>query len=217
MASKQKVVHNAGNPNTVLVLDLDATLVHSFYKDDPRIEHIKEQKKHGDRLQSIKFFEQENGKESTTKTEMYTMLRPHIDHFLDFVQTKGMFRKVGVWTAGSEAYAEQIIKHTFSDYPPDFVWARTKCHELKDGTLTKPLKLLANHLGVRVENLLIIDDMDYSVACNVNHGLTIPGYDAVTGAEDEDDALKKLVMFFKSPNFYSYRYSHECDRSKIGW
>lgn len=203
----------AGNPDTVLVLDLDATLVHSFNKKDPRIERIKELNKHGDRLQTIKFVE---GKD-TNKTEMYTILRPHIDLFLDFAQTKGMFKKVGVWTAGSPAYAEQIVKHTFSDYPPDFVWARDKCHEMKDGTLTKPLKLLAKHLGVRVENLLIIDDMDHSVACNINHGITIPGYEAVTGADDEDDALKKLVAFFKSPSFYSYRYSHECDRDKIGW
>ena len=207
----------AGNPNAVLVLDLDDTLVHTFMGEDEesqqRLADIVSSKKAGSRLQSINFIDSETG----VSYKMKTVLRPGIDDFLDTVQKQGFFKKVVVWTAADKNYAEAIVKAVFCDGPqPDLVWSRSNCYDF-GADISKPLIVMARELGVRPENIFIIDDMKYSVGYNRKHGIQIPPYDPVTGDDNEDDCLPLLIKFFKSPHFYMYRYPKDCDQSMIGW
>lgn len=207
-----------GNPDTILVLDLDETLLHTRTSGEESVfESIKESKKtasaNGDRMFQIRYNHVDKaGAVSSHKID--SILRPGIDEFIDFVTTPGMFAQVVVWTAAEKTYAESAVEQIFADKP--LLWSRENC--IPHGEVrSKPLMLLANHLKCDPRRILIIDDADYSVAHNQHHGIQVPAYNPVTGADAEDRVLFQLIDFFKSPHFTMYRYSQECDRAGLAW
>ena len=141
-----------------IVLDLDATLVHSFiqkaaeknYRDiynflDKNKEKNPECVK--DITSRIKTFHLSDG--NGENSFGWTILRPGIYEFLDFAFR--FFRKVSIWTAGTADYAELIVDNIFeAPFPkPEIVYSRDDC--VKKHPTIEDIEMY--HLDSVIENL----------------------------------------------------------------
>lgn len=90
--------------------------------------------------------------------ELWGVLRPYSTEFLHACFQR--FEKVIIWTAGSAEYARAVCKIIFRDTAqyPHLIWSFHDCHPISQNYLEKPLSKLAAHLGVEVDQFLLIDD-----------------------------------------------------------
>ena len=191
-----------GNKNAVLVLDLDRTLVNS---ESDNIEVALSMLKDGNsRCKQLDF---------PNNKIMYTIARPGAKSFIQYCRNN--FSNVVVWTAGTKIYAEAVVEYLFGQNKP-LLLSRDDCYT-HETTLTKPLAILSELLGVHPNKIIIIDDQDYPIVFNPNNRIKIPEYLPQTGADDEDVALYNLQQFFESPKFTMYRYPIDCEKDSICW
>lgn len=96
-------------------------------------------------------------------------IRPHAAHFLH--ECRKLFDYIVVQTAAVYAYGIAIVEFLFQDtQPPDVLFTRDDCVMYKsrneDGKMgrrfEKPLDLIAQMFGVHVDQVLLIDDSEYS-------------------------------------------------------
>lgn len=185
-----------------IVLDLDETLIHSFftsplpaseglqYKLDPSI---------GGRLYrlDIKF-------DDGTYGSYWALKRPHLDTFLRYIFDN--FGIVVVWTAGVKEYAHAVCEWLFANQYPDAVYDRSFCVKLDNDKYTKPLLKLSTQPElrgkVRLDNTIIIDDNPNSIAMNVENAINIPAFkpnpNIVDIMDERDDCLLKIIQWFET-------------------
>lgn len=190
-----------GNKNAVLVLDIDETMAHTFHADYPEGQHLEDL---GDRAKHLSFMHE--GREHSC----LTVYRPGVREFVDYAQ--GHFKEVVVWTAAVRPYAKEVLKNIFDIRPT--LYSRESCSRY-DGSITKSLGKLADEMGVYQKDIIIVDDATYATALNAGNWIKIPAYQAEEG--DNDDALYKLMEFFKSKRFSMQAHPAGAHLQSIRW
>lgn len=177
--------------NRHLILDLDATVIHSlenfdeFHKlkvmTDPELRP---------RVYFFKIIDMEDGTHGKgVESHTWGCLRPHVKNFIEFA-TK-YFTMVHIWSAALRCYVYAIQEEVFyhSDIKPTIVWSRSECGTNKHGRLYKPLSKfykIAEKYGATPLNTLILDDNDETFTENINNAIHIPKYEVETLDEDSE-------------------------------
>lgn len=92
---------------------------------------------------------------SQKSKKMWVVKRPGFDELLDFV---GQHFDVGVWSAGSAAYVEEIV-NTMFPFRPTFIYNHFHCHYDIKGRVYKPLKHCPYPDSIIIEDN--INSLDY--------------------------------------------------------
>src|ERR1019366_4059546 len=123
--------------------------------------------------------------------------RPYLSFFIP--ECFSIFDIVGVWTAGDEDYAKEMVSILFGDTQPHFVWARSQCTSSK-GIYYKPLdKLFAAFPDLDRDNTLILDDREDVAKYNPELIAVIPSFKPKSGTVlIYDRALVSSVAFLRN-------------------
>lgn len=172
------------------VLDLDASLVDTYggSQDWSEVEgdgrpKIKE------RLFTI----------SPTGEHMFGSKRPHC---LNFLKTcYAVFDIVGVWSAGSEPYVNEVTLELFKTMPrmPDFIWTKADCSQTyyEDTNVIvrqKPLEKLWFHFpNIDRKRTLLFDDMQDVCSQNPLNHILLPQWKGNMSAFHKDDDVLEVM------------------------
>lgn len=130
------------SPKSLLVLDLDETLIHSTQYGPA-----------GDFSIHI----------DGTPVRYQIHVRPGAKSFLKKMHNLSDFMDLGVWTAATPAYASRILDYLFPEWRTTFSFLRTrsKCTTLPEGYLVKDLRHLRDW-----QDVMLLDDNDLHVRFN---------------------------------------------------
>lgn len=178
--------------HSVVVLDLDATLVNIFGDVRNWIEVNGECR--DDQCKRLIDFRIPTGFLWGTK-------RPNIEVFLQSCFRN--FDVVGVWSAGNYEYVHEIVREVFKSRSPDFIWTKEDCvtcyHEDDETYVkSKPLSKLWKHFPNfdRKRTLLIDDAPDVCAQNPLNHVLVPPWEGTWDTLFKDDNVLKILQTWF---------------------
>ncbi|CAD8106072.1 unnamed protein product [Paramecium primaurelia] len=153
----------------VLVLDLDETLVHCEFKENPNFQH--------EAILKVIHKEQEY--------KVYLRTRPHLNKFL---LEASQDYEIIIFTAGYEVYCEKVLEYIDKDRLISDYYARGSCQFI-NGVCFKDLFLLDRLM----EDIIFIDNNPNAFDRCQENGLLIPSY----LDSDDDDCLLKLIPFLK--------------------
>ena len=120
-------------------------------------------------------------------------------HLARFFQRVTAHYRLAVWTAATQLYAEEVVKHSF---PPDarleFLWSRGHCKprmdiETREEYWLKDLTKLRRH-GHDLDRILFVDDTAKNLSRNYGNLIAIAPY----SGETEDNELMHLASFLES-------------------
>ena len=184
---------------SVVVLDLDATLVNTFGNAENWNEVDGECRT--EQCKRIFVVNSESG-------FVWGAKRPNLDTFLNSCFHN--FDVVGVWSAGSYQYVNEIANEIFTENTPDFVWTKedcVTCYVEEDETYvrSKPLvKLWDAFPDFDKRRTLLIDDAPDVCAQNPLNHVLIPSW---TGKWDTlskpDEVLNILSTWFRTDAKFS--------------
>jgi hypothetical protein len=181
---------NIYKTNRHLILDLDATVIHSLvnYDEFQRLKVMKDPELRP-RFYFFKVIDMEDGTHGKG-IESYTcgVFRPHVHNFIEFASK--YFDKIFLWSAGLNGYVYAIQEEIFyhSDIKPSLIWSRSDCVK-KNGIFYKPLSKFykyAEKFGANATNTLILDDNELTFVENISNAIHIPVYEVEKTTEDND-------------------------------
>ena len=125
--------------------------------------------------------------------------RPYVDEFLDFAFKK--FKNVGVWTAASPGWAEEVIDKLFSPVQKrklSFIWTDDMCDSDIRGYVIKPLKKIwtspaLKKKGFKKENTIILEDTHRNCKKNLGNNIIVKPY-RLNYKMANDDSLRRLSL-----------------------
>ena len=188
-----------------IVLDIDATLVHT-HGDDDEFLNLKlftnpKMIKYRPRLYSMELRDVTSPPGTGEEMVLYGIYRPYLREFIEFCFE--YFDNVIVWSAGKKKYVEKMCELIFTDRnkQPLLIYNYDDCG-VYDDFIRKPLKKLYEDPRVKGElnekNTFVIDDRDDTFALNKGNGILIPEYEAPLtkqGLSKMDDNLLKLMAW----------------------
>ena len=133
-----------------IILDIDRTLVDSVLTCRIPLESIDSSgKKKEEWKDKFEWF---------IYDEYTVFLRPNIREFISFLFENKY--NVGIFTAGSYNYSQQIVKHLFTDYKLHFVFSNREYDESYDmyGKLKAMEYVVYRYPELNLEECLLIDD-----------------------------------------------------------
>ena len=173
---------------TLLILDIDETLIHSTVDELDR-------------------------KADFTIYRYHVYKRPFLEEFLD--QVKDDFL-LAVWSSASDDYVEEIVKRIIpEEIKLEFVWGRSRCTYQRNFQLqesrfysTNPsnhyhyVKILKKlkRKGYQLERILIVDDTPHKAKYNYGNAIYPKAY---LGEEQDEELLllaKYLITLKDKPN-----------------
>jgi hypothetical protein len=116
----------------------------------------------------------------------YVVKRPFLDQLLRFCEENF---NIFVWSLGTRADIEQIVKHIFNKQPELIITRETCPHPIKSLTY---LKHITNR-AVDLTNTIQVDDRSISIADNKRNGILIPPF----VNDDNDFCLEILHSFLR--------------------
>ena len=166
---------------TLLVLDVDETLVHATEKQLDRAEDFK--------IANYNVF-----------------IRPYLSEFIEGVKDDYM---IAIWSSATDDYVEEVVKRIIpKTIELKFVWGRSRCsfkrnlkiddrgyysdNYLDHYNYVKPLKKLKRK-GYQLNRILIVDDTPHKSQDNYGNAI----YPKEYRGELEDDELKYLLEYLK--------------------
>lgn len=170
---------------TLCLFDLDETLVHTAKEDDPKLQ------KRAKKYAADRYYE------FVLDGELYWgTVRPNAKRMI--MTAFREFDVVGVWTAGTDDYAKEIVKVTFpSDSPPHFLWSRQQCQFVR-GEYIKPLERVYSEFpDIDRDNSVIFDDKRVIAKYNPNNLAQIPAY-SPKDPTSEDNAMTAGVAIIRN-------------------
>lgn len=174
-------------PSTVLVLDLDETLVHSEFMHPSQVAY----------MPGMPHWHYHWLRHGITG-----YLRPGIREFLDFVQKR--FTHVGVWTAAQPEYARFIVDRVLMPlgFHPKFLLTSNDC-SLVQNQLVKPLEKLWTNpryswLNATPRNTVVIDDRPQTAVYNQNQLFQISPFIPRTPSDFESIDLFNMTLKLNS-------------------
>jgi RNA polymerase II subunit A small phosphatase-like protein len=162
-----------GTDTTLLILDLDETLIHA--RETPL-----------DRAEDFRVF------------NYFVYVRPHLERFL--TECAARFR-LAVWSSASDDYAAEVARRIFPPtLGPEFVWGRSRCTYSADtrrvqeegyldpGSHYNYVKKLhkLKRKGYRLERILIVDDTPAKCIHNYGNAIYVKEYE---GREPDEELL----------------------------
>lgn len=175
------------NKQTV-VLDLDATLIHTFKDKLEVFESLKicANEYLESRIYMLEFILDEK------KNQMWGVVRPHTQHFIEYCFER--FDKVIVWSAGIYEYVHHICDILFQDKKPHKILTADDCEKVEGEAKYKPLEWLYKDPNMNSKNTIIVDDNPDAFAKNKDNAVQISSYAvSFSSAESNDDIISKLV------------------------
>ena len=208
-----------------IVLDIDATLVHTHGDDEEYIDmkfmSNSNMAKYRKRIYSMKLSDVTTYPGSGEELKLYGIYRPHLKEFLEFC-----FRYfeggVIIWSAGKKKYVEKMCELMFVDRKkqPLVIYNYDDC-DIYDDRIHKPLTKLYNDKrisGMNETNTYVIDDRNDTFALNKGNGVMIPEFEAnmdLSGLKKSDDNLLKLMGWFMSPEVRNTSDARTTSKTKI--
>ena len=199
-----------------IVLDLDATLLHTFddylslsklVKQDEKSQYLKS------RIYNLSLFNPQSNKNNKYYS-MWGIYRPFLKEFVEYIIQE--FDGIFIWSAAVEKYVETISDLIFSpyDYKPIAIFSKEDCIISDDGmVITKPLEKIFNQFEkVNPENTFVIDDREDTCSRNKDNAIIVPAFEfqdlPKNPSEDDvrnfknriyelDSALRELIIFFE--------------------
>lgn len=208
-----------------IVLDIDATLVHTHGDDDEfvdmKIMTDPKMIKYRDRLYTMKLKDVTTYAGEGEEMKLYGIYRPYLKEFLDFCFD--YFDNVIIWSAGKKRYVEQMCSLMFTDRKrqPMVIYNYDHC-EIHDDYIRKPLKRLYDDPITRnqlnASNTYVVDDRDDTFALNEQNGILIPEYEAPMtekGINKKDENLLKLMAWLAIKKNREEKDIRRLDKSSI--
>lgn len=238
---------NEKGPRT-LILDLDETLIHSWerpgFLDSYQIYTNPEISKqfhppgkpditYSMLMGSVPLHQvaHDNLKDSVC---IWGLKRPYLEEFIKFCFN--YFTNILVWSAGVDAYVQEITKSIFSESgytSPRIIWARPQCSNHK-GAYHKPIIDIFNCLekqdpqifNIDPKSTLILDDKVHTFMQNPQNGVLIPpyypGYENVGHTPNlanlldrSDDMLLRFMRWLNLPSVRNAEDVRLLDKSQI--
>lgn len=185
----------APEDGSMLALDLDETLIHSYY-DRSEVAQLK------------RLMNESDGESSDTdgvlsrlfsftlpgNDEYIALERPYLRPFLDWAFNQ--FQHVVIWSAGRKDYVEAVCQHLFPAGTPQPCVVYHWDHCLQEGdNFSKPLDHLRRerHLTIDPRRRLLVDDRPGNFKYNPEQGVLIPPWSPdLSDLHKRDYALPKL-------------------------
>jgi len=196
-----------------IVLDLDATLIHSIQKDqtaikiiktDPQYSYLKERS----RIIEVVDLPDNSEKGSGSIISFIVVLRPYVFEFIDFLMKN--FKHVSIYSAGQKRYVraiESILFPVNSDiYKEKFKTVLTFCHVEFTQTKNHLISLKdLERVGFDLKDTLIIDDNPTSFGKNPQNVIHIPAYTPELNKEQimkDDKTLLNIKIWMEKHILY---------------
>ena len=194
--------------NSNCVLDLDDTLIHSFFLSQQQLDEIITKEEYSylkDRMKILHIVDI-NDDDVAGKGNIsivMVVLRPYMKEFLEFIFS--YFDEISIWSAGHKRYVRAIESIIF---PTDNklystknvkVLSRKDCNEI---TKISVLKDLASK-GYDLNRTLLIDDNQTTSVNNKDNAIHLPAYDLKLKKEHiiyDDKSLLKIIDWIKENN-----------------
>lgn len=141
-----------------------------------------------------------------TRYDFWGVKRHYLEEFLLFCFN--YFRLVIVWSAGQKNYVEAIVENIFKNLrKPHLVLSFDYVDLDEDENIKKPLSKLIKHElvkkhGVKMSQLVAIDDNDSTFDKNIKNAIYIPQFEPelnVASMSEHDDTLLKIKYFLLLP------------------
>ena len=118
---------------------------------------------------------------------VFTSFRPYAREFLKNVNK---YFDIGIWTAATRSYAEPIVNKLFHGlgFMPLFLNCQEDCVAVVVEVNGSPMYGLAkpiSKLPWPIEHILIVDDLKYTFAFNVENGIHIEAWKRSTHSDNE--------------------------------
>jgi hypothetical protein len=119
--------------------------------------------------------------------------RPGVREFLASCLER--FRDVGIWTAGTHAYAHEVLPNLCNTEDFTFVWGRDRCSrsvdpESREQFWIKDIRKL-QRLGYAKESLLFVEDTARNLIRSYGNLIHVRGW----YGDPEDDELPRLFRY----------------------
>lgn len=191
--------------NKHLVLDLDSTLIHTYFIDENMKNRIKREAefnylKNRSKILRIVDINDDGIIGRGEITYALVVLRPHLETFVDFILE--YFDNISIWSAGHKRYVraiESLIFHpsnkTYNDKSIKTL-TRNDCNEI---TSTSVLKDLSSKEFL-LKDTLIIDDNNTTFTNNFDNAIHIPAYTPRLLKSEinyNDNSLLKIIDWIK--------------------
>lgn len=188
-----------------IVLDIDDTLVHSFFLTREQYLNIKDNPEYGflkDRGFFINVIDIDNSdiRGIGIITTIYIAFRPYAKEFLAFCLD--YFDQISIWSAGHFRYVRAIECLLFPPSNQRYreklqkVLTRVDCNSITEKAILKDLA----SKGFTLENTLIIDDNQTTFTRNPSNAVHIPQYNPKLIREHimyDDRNLLKLIKWIQ--------------------
>jgi hypothetical protein len=155
-----------------------------------------------------------NQKPDFSNDQWQVFVRNGFHEFVSMCEKKDI--EFGVWTAGSQSYANFIVSHLFQNHkPPLFVFDGRRCcgnkytsnfagmYDNADQTprKIKPLKKIWKQqkfrsMGISKHNILVLDDTPQTYDLNYGNAILMPRFWIEYG--NNDDCFSRLFSFIES-------------------
>ena len=192
-----------------IVLDIDATLVHTHGDDDEYV-NLKlftdpKMAKHRGRLYTMNLTDVTSPPGTGEELKLYGIYRPWLKEFLDFCFK--YFDNVVIWSAGKKKYVEKMCELMFTNRnkQPLLIYNYNDC-QITNDYIRKPLSKLYNDPRTKgmlnEKNTYVVDDRDDTFAMNKDNGILIPEYEAelnLKGIYKNDENLLKFMAWLMTP------------------
>ena len=195
-----------------IVLDIDATLVHTHDEDSTKFEMLdiysdEDKIKYRKNLYALKIIDVSRVSGSGEVSILTGIYRPHLRSFLDYCRR--YFAGIVIWSAGQKKYVEKLVENMFpfQDFQPILVYNYNDCIIAdNDDFIRKPLSKLYKDKRLKgklsEKNTLILDDRDDTFALNSKNGVQIPEFESDMSIEDisshDDIHLLKFMSWLET-------------------
>lgn len=198
-----------GTTKKNIVLDIDATLVHTHGELDHfkmlKVYDPQTQMKLRKKVYSMVLIDVSSIPGEGEVTELSGIYRPYLKEFLEFCFQ--YFDNVVIWSAGKKKYVEKMCEFMFPlKHQPLKIFNYDDCDIDENDFIAKPLEKLYKHKTCKgklnSKNTLVIDDRDDTFSLNKRNGILIPEFESDMSIEDihnhSDKNLLKLIAWLST-------------------
>lgn len=197
------------NTGKNIVLDIDATLVHTHGELDNfkmlKVYDPKTQMELRRKVYSMILIDVSSNPGEGEVTELSGIYRPYLKEFIEFCFQ--YFDNVVIWSAGKKKYVEKMCEYMFPlKKQPILIFNYDDCESDENDFITKPLEKIYKHKSCKGKlnnkNTFVLDDRDDTFSLNKRNGIQIPEFESDMSIEDicnhPDKNLLKLIAWLNT-------------------
>lgn len=197
------------NTKKNIVLDIDATLVHTHGELDNfkmlKVYDPKTQMELRKKVYTMVLVDVSTEPGEGEVTELSGIYRPYLKEFLDFCFN--YFDNVVIWSAGKKKYVEKMCELMFPlKNQPILIFNYDDCESDENDFITKPLEKIYRHKNCKgklsTKNTFVLDDREDTFSLNKRNGVLVPEFESDMSLEDihhhKDNNLLKLMAWLST-------------------